>query len=405
MRGLKRWSTVVVAGATVAALALTGCSKPASSGDTKPAAGNQTGAPKAAPASLTITPATGAVKVSTRPDVKLASDGKVSEVAVTDAAGKTIAGALAADQLSWHPANQLAYNTKYTVTAKATNKDGTPTTATSAFTTMSAPDKTNGLDFYVESGSKVGVGLPIVFKFTYSVPNASHAAVQKAISISTTQPVAGAWRWFSSDELHFRPQSYWTPGTKIVVRAQIGGVNMGNDRYGKRDRSISLTVGPKQVLEVDNKTHVAKVMQNDKLIRTMKASLGKRSTPSSSGTMVVLNKSQKVTMDSATYGVTKGMPGYYREDVYWDVRYTWSGEFVHGAPWSVDSQGNSNVSHGCVNLSTSNAKFFFNYTQPGDIIHIVNTVHTVDTGDGFTDWQISWDSYLKSGAAYTTQSL
>ncbi|WP_163571702.1 L,D-transpeptidase [Fodinicola feengrottensis] len=174
---------------------------------------------------------------------------------------------------------------------------------------------------------------------------------------------------------------------------------------GTGDRSLSLTVGPKQILEVDNKTHVAKAYQNDKLLRSMPASLGKRSTPSSSGTMVVINTSQKVTMDSSTYGVTKGMPGYYKEDVYWDVRYTWTGEFVHGAPWSVDDQGNSNVSHGCVNLSTTNAKWFFNLTQPGDLIHIINTVHTVTPNDGFTDWQLTWDNYLKGGTAYTTVQM
>ncbi len=119
--------------------------------------------------------------------MKIATDGKVSEVVVTNDKNETVAGAVSDDGV-WKPNNQLAYGTKYSVAATATNKDGAPTKATSAFTTMSAPGKTNGVDFYVENGAKVGVGLPIVFKFTYSVPTASRTAVQKAMSIRTSQP-------------------------------------------------------------------------------------------------------------------------------------------------------------------------------------------------------------------------
>jgi lipoprotein-anchoring transpeptidase ErfK/SrfK len=268
---------------------------------------------------------------------------------------------------------------------------------------MGQPGKTNGVDFAVDSGT-VGVGLPIIIRFTYSVPNSMRKAVQDAIQIKTSQPVEGAWKWWSSDELHFRTKDYWQPGTKIQVKAAIGGVDMGDGRYGKRDRTASMTVGPKINMEVDNKTHKAKVYKDGQLLKTLPASLGKRSTPSSSGFMLVQEKRYHVVMDSCTYGVCKGEPGYYREDVYWDVRYTDGGEFVHAAPWSVDSQGNSNVSHGCVNLSTSNAKWFYNLAKPGDIVHIVNTAAKVKPGDGWTDWELSWDTLSKSGVV-TTQQL
>lgn len=401
MRGLNRWVLVAVAGATVGALVLSGCSRPSTDGDTKPAAGNQT-APKAAPANLTITPATGAAKVSTRPSVKVTTDGKLSKVEVTDPAGKAVAGQLAAEQGTWAPDSQLSYNTKYKVTARATNKDGAENTASSDFTTMGQPGKTNGADFQVDSGT-VGVGLPIIIRFSYSVPNNMRKAVQDAIQIKTSQPVEGAWKWWSSDELHFRTKDYWQPGTKIQVKAAIGGVDMGNGRYGKRDRTASMTVGPKIHLKADNKTHKALVYKDGKLLKSLPASLGKRSTPSSSGIMLMQEKRYHVVMDSCTYGVCKGEPGYYRTDVNWAVRYTDGGEFVHGAPWSVGDQGSRNVSHGCLNLSTSNAKWFYNLTKPGDIIEIVNTGTKVKSGDGWTDWNLSWDTISKGGVITTKQ--
>jgi lipoprotein-anchoring transpeptidase ErfK/SrfK len=45
---------------------------------------------------------------------------------------------------------------------------------------------------------------------------------------------------------------------------------------------------------------------------------------------------------------------------------TWGGVYVHSAPWSVGSQGNANVSHGCINLSPDNAEWYFNTVRVGD---------------------------------------
>jgi len=50
------------------------------------------------------------------------------------------------------------------------------------------------------------------------------------------------------------------------------------------------------------------------------------------------------------------------------VRVTWGGVYVHSAPWSVASQGNSNVSHGCINLSPENADWYYNTVNIGDPI-------------------------------------
>jgi len=134
----------------------------------------------------------------------------------------------------------------------------------------------------------------------------------------------------------------------------------------------------------------------------MPASLGKASTPTSSGLHVVMEKRETMTFDSGTFGVPADSSGGYRQKVYWDVRFTWGGEFFHSAPWSVGSQGRRNVSHGCVNLSPANARWYFGYVKKGDLVEIVNTDRTVSPGDGWTDWNVPWETYVKGSALHTT---
>src|SRR5579862_279133 len=82
---------------------------------------------------------------------------------------------------------------------------------------------------------------------------------------------------------------------------------------------------------------------------------GKPTDPTMGGTHIVLDRETVVRMNSATNGVPVNSPDGYDELVYNDVHISDSGEYVHAAPWSTGSQGNRNVSHGCINLSPANA--------------------------------------------------
>ena len=49
-------------------------------------------------------------------------------------------------------------------------------------------------------------------------------------------------------------------------------------------------------------------------------------------------------MNSETIGIDpNSADGYNIKDVEYAMRLTYSGEFVHAAPWSVGSQGHANV--------------------------------------------------------------
>ncbi len=163
---------------------------------------------------------------------------------------------------------------------------------------------------------------------------------------------------------------------------------------------------PSHISEVDIATHEMQVYDNGKLIKTFPVSTGRASLPTMDGVHIAIEKSQVVQMDSATVGIPKGSPGYYNETVFWDVRISDGGEFVHAAPWSVAQQGHINVSHGCVNLSPANAEWFYNWALRGDVVDIYGGPRPPSATDpGTADWNMSWKQWLAGGAAPSAAAL
>jgi L,D-transpeptidase catalytic domain len=105
-----------------------------------------------------------------------------------------------------------------------------------------------------------------------------------------------------------------------------------------------------------------------------------------------------VDMDSATFGVMPGDPGYYNVEVYDSVQFTADGDYVHSAPWSVGEQGYVNVSHGCVNVAPANAAWHYNRSLLGDPITVVGSPASPIWGDGWTIWFLSWRKLLAGSA-------
>jgi lipoprotein-anchoring transpeptidase ErfK/SrfK len=292
-------------------------------------------------------------------------------------------------------AGGLIPSTTYKVSATATNSAGEPTTLTSTFTTA-APAKVLGSKVAPLEGETVGVGMPIVVYFT--APVTDRAVVEKRLKVEESTPVLGAWHWYSDTEVHYRPAQYWPPGEQVTVTVGIKGVNAGNGVWGVNDRIVHFQVGDSHITTVDAKTDKMTVQVNGQTVKTVPVSLGRDKYPTTSGIHVVLEKTPSIVMDSATVGIPKGNPDYYKETVLWDVRISWSGEFVHAAPWSVADQGRANVSHGCVNASTADAKWFYDLSRRGDIVQVVNTPRKLESQNGWTDWNMSWQQWLRGSA-------
>jgi lipoprotein-anchoring transpeptidase ErfK/SrfK len=118
----------------------------------------------------------------------------------------------------------------------------------------------------------------------------------------------------------------------------------------------------------DISQHTFTVSIDEEVARVMPASMGKPSRPTPVGSFSALEKQRTVTFDSRTIGIPLSSSEGYLIQGQYAVRVTWGGVYVHSAPWSVDSQGNSNVSHGCINLSPDNAAWYFNTVSVGDPI-------------------------------------
>jgi lipoprotein-anchoring transpeptidase ErfK/SrfK len=394
--GVSARALATIAALTSVVVLAAGCSgddsgKPKWSG-AEPSAGGPSASASAAelPKAAFAAPADGSSNVSTATELSLqAEPGANAQVTLTDAAGAAVNGGLSADGKAWVPGTQLKYGTQYTATVtSAGDTAGKKVT----FTTMAKPGKTVNVSTAVADNKTYGVGLPIVVRFGSSVPQEMRAAVEKRLIVTTTPPQVGTWYWFNGGEVHYRPKEYWQSGTKINVRLAVGGLQLTKTGWGSKDVTSTFSIGDRIVMTTDDKTHQMTVEQNGQVIKTMPVSLGKAKTPSSSGNMVVMDKNQSELF----VGTDPDDP--YRETVYWTQRMTSGGEYIHSAPWSVGDQGKRNVSHGCTNVSESNAKYLYNLTKIGDVVIVKNTTRKLSWGNGWTDWEKPWDEYLKGSA-------
>jgi hypothetical protein len=143
------------------------------------------------------------------------------------------------------------------------------------------------------------------------------------------------------------------------------------------------------------------VKVNGKKVKTIPTSMGRggsRKYTTTNGVHLTMAKEDPTVMTSEWMGVSPGSPGGYSLTVYKAVRISNSGEYVHSAPWSVGSQGSSNVSHGCINISPSNAKWFYNLSYRGDPVEVTGTSRELEPDNGWGFWQLKWDDWVKGGA-------
>ncbi|MFR9775954.1 Ig-like domain-containing protein [Micromonospora sp. MS34] len=401
-----RAGAMVVVLVLTAPLALTGCGdddrqKPTFVDAAAPAATASavaTGVPEGPPSPLEVSPADGAGRrpVSTEISAKIPGGGKVSEVVLTAANGKAVEGRPRRDGSSWVPSAPLKYDTRYTATVTGTGPDGRTYEGSSTFTTMAKPKSMIGSGLYLFSDRTYGVAMPVVAEFSPGIPKKDRAAVQKRMFVRTDPPQPGAWHWLANGtQAYYRAPEYWQPGTTITVRLALAGIPLSNGRYGNVDRTAAAKIGRAFEMKVDNATKRMTVYENGALVRTMPVSLGKKSTPSSSGTMVVMEKKESTVFD------TRDEPdpdNQYVTEIDFAQRLTWGGEYIHAAPWSVGAQGNRNVSHGCVNVSTANAKWLFARTMIGDPVTVRGTERKLAPGNGWTAWSMSWPEFVAGSA-------
>jgi lipoprotein-anchoring transpeptidase ErfK/SrfK len=329
----------------------------------------------------------------------------VESVTLRDRHGTLVNGMRSADGTRWRSVDRLVPKSKYVGEVALVGADGDTLTKRLRF---HATDTNKHLTALLSPGDDdvVGVGSPVIVRLSRPVPDAQRANVQQRLAVSTTPAVIGAWHWMSDQELHWRPPKYWKPHTIVTVSSHLDGLNVGHGVWGSGDHRSTFRIGESHISRVDVARHEMYVYENRKLIKTFPISAGKDEFPTKNGVHITFEKAEVVTMDSATVGIPRDSPEGYYEKVYWDVRISYGGAFVHAAPWSVASQGIANVSHGCVNLSTENAQWFYNWSLRGDVVDVYNSGAPVDTADpGMADWNMSWKQWVAGDADPTADAL
>jgi lipoprotein-anchoring transpeptidase ErfK/SrfK len=360
--------------------------------------------PVAAPA-ITITPASGARGV--RPDAPvrvLAQSGRLIGVAVR-AGGQDVAGQLNRKATEWVSRWALTPGAAYVVQATAENSAGKTVTAMSRFRTLlPGMTFTASLDWILAAnqGSSYGVGLPIILDFSQPVQN--KAAVQKALVVTAQDPVPGAWRWITDQQIVYRADGFWPPHQTVTLQAHLVGVPAAAGVYGTKNLTYKFRIGASQISTVNVRTHRMIVRIDGKVARSYGISAGVGTSvvyTTPSGTAVTMDKARMVIMTNPN--VPQGAPGWYREPVPLAVRLTNSGIYVHETPGAEWCLGVTNCSHGCVRQPVAEALWFYNHNQLADVVHIMGTNRKMIFGDGWTFYQMPWKQWAKgSSVNYAT---
>ena len=319
---------------------------------------------------------------------------KLDSVELTNDEGKEVAGELSEDGTSWTTTENLGYGRTYTLEAKAGEEE-----LSSSFQTVVPTTMTYGY-LSPQEGSTVGVGQPIAIRF--DEPIADRHAAQEAIKVTTEPAVEGAFYWLNNSEVRWRPAEYWPSGTTVNVEVDIYGKDLGNGYYGQENNSTNFTIGDRVVAIADDATKTMTIERNGVVENSMPISMGSGTWPTPNGTYMIGDQHQNMVMNSTTYGLALE-DGGYKTPVKYATQMSYSGIYVHGAPWSVWAQGSQNVSHGCINVTDANAAWFQQNTKRGDIVIVKNTIGgTLPGTDGLGDWNIPWETWKKGNADETS---
>lgn len=390
-----------VATGVTAAVLVTGCTGASRAGednDSASATPSSSTTPVAQPAELKVTPAADSKDVMPDSDVVVqAMTGTLDDVTVTAKGGHQVTGEVTGSQ--WQSSSRLAPSTTYTVAVTATGPDGVQRTEESRFSTHKpAVTATYGM---VYDGETVGVAMPVSLQFDSEVTTKKYRqAIERAVTVTTSPRTEGSWGWLDNRQLMWRPKTFWQPGTSVRLDAPLTGFQTGEDKWVGSDVSGTMTIGREQMTKVDIAGHTMTVTRGGQTLRTIPVSSGRPGpeTETRSGMKVVINKVADMTMDSATVGIKKGEPGYYNIDTSWNVRVTWTGEFLHSAPWSLGSQGRANVSHGCVNMAPDQARWVYENSIPGDPVDFTGSGREFLPTEGIGVWQYSYAGWQKQSA-------
>ena len=299
----------------------------------------------------------------------------------------------------WTAASTLLPLAAYDLRAAGVTPDGQDITLSAQIMTVPA-DRVVHATITPGDGEVVGVGEPVVIYLDHRMRTiAQRRELQARLSVRSVPAVTGAWHWVSQTEVHYRPETYWPAGAHVTTLANFTRLHLSGTRtWGSGQHSSSYWIGSSLVSTVDVAAHTMTVRRNGAVLRVLPVSTGRDKYPTKGGVHIVLEKQADQVFDSSTVGIPTASPDGYFEHLPWSVRISDGGAFVHANPGTVQFQGVSNVSHGCVNLSVADAEWYFHLAKRGDIVDVIHAaVGPVLYDPGMTDWNQSFERWRSTG--------
>nr|WP_184639202.1 Ig-like domain-containing protein [Streptomonospora salina] len=357
-------------------------------------------------AEVAITPEDGGAEI--RPDspvVVSADKGEITDVQVEQqlSEGETdesMTGSFNDDKSEWVSDWTLHPGSDVTVTAVAENSEGESSEAISEFSTE-PPVEGQRLEIEsikLEPDSTVGVGMPIIVDFDMPVEN--KAQVEAAMEVSSEKPAMGAWNWFGDKRAVFRTEEYWEPDQKVDVDLNLAGVAASEGVWGIENRSFGFEVGRSQITTIDENEHHMTVERDGETVKEFPVSLGdasQRKYTTTTGTHLTMGFHTDYRMSNDTLGVDEDAPEYYEVFVDYAIRISNSGEFLHELN-DNPMLGEANTSHGCVNMSRADSRWYYEESLLGDPVDITGTDRELEVTNGWGFWQRSADEWISNSA-------
>ena len=294
-----------------------------------------------------------------------------------------------------------------------TPSSGTPSTSSAPSTSATpkpTPSKTkttaSGAPVHVRllqnDGQTYGVGMPIIMYLSKTITNAKPFAAATKVTVNG-KVVQGAWYFQKSSiypeypmEAHYRTQTFWPAHAAIDLAVRVQGLSAGTGLVFDDSLTLAMKTGARNITSVNGATERMTVTSDGKSVFNFPVSLGKASTPTYTGTKIVMEKDRVERMVGTTPG------DEYDLQVPWSCRLTNSGEFIHAASWNGGNIGQRSTSNGCTNLNVDAAEQYFDFAQIGDVAQYTHTGGGVTPSwDGYGDWNLSWATWSKGGLLST----
>ena len=263
----------------------------------------------------------------------------------------------------------------------------------------------------LQDGGTYGVGTVVVAHFDEQI--ADRAAAERQLKVTTNPAVQGSWFWVDGQNAHWRPEHYYAPGTTVTAEAKIYGIALGR-RLIRARRQPGVVPDRRRARIHRRRCHQTWSASSTTELWSApcpprwewaapKPSARRRiSLWTPPGIYTVLDKGNPVVMDSSTFGLPKNSRLGYRETINYATRISTDGIYLHQLDATVWAQGHTDTSHGCLNLNADNAKWFYDFSVPGDVVEVRNSggppLKLAQNGD----WTLSWDQWRKGSALKPT---